>query len=213
MDAIVIGKIGVKTGRKIIKYLRDEASNNYALLEPVEFYITGKGCGLIPRFQNEFFEIESGIAVDDDDVEYCRIIIQAFPASAKIWNGPSVVTDIDDGRIEASLIHDLIWQFVDDIARATGIRKSKIRTWSNRLLIFLWREYADAKGKGGKVTDAKAWLAGNVCNSPMAALWRWITCWVLVALVAGCTGCSGCIGVPDDWELQNPPSVVWEGVR
>lgn len=207
MDAIIIGKIGVKAGRKIIKYLRDEASKNYALLEPVTFRITGTGVALIPHFKNDFLEIISGV---EDGVEFCEIRIQAFPASLKLWNGPSVISDIDDGRIEASLIHDLIWQFIRSISKQSGISKGKIRTWSNRILIFVWREYAEEKNKDGKATLFKAWLAGNVCNSPWAALWRWITCWVLVAILAGCAGCAGCIGVPDDWQLESAPSVMWQ---
>ena len=211
MELIVIGKIGYKAGRKIVKYLRDEASKNYSLLEPVTFRITGKGCGLIPYFKNDFLEIVSGI--DAEGKEFCEIRIQAFPANLKLWNGPSVISDIDDGRIEASLIHDLIWQFIKEISKQSGISQGKIRTWSNRILIFVWQEYADEKNKDGKATAFKAWLAGNVCNSPWAALWRWITCLVLLAFVAGCAGCAGCIGVPDDWELVNPPSVIWEGVQ
>lgn len=209
MDAIIIGKIGVKAGRKIIKYLRDEASKNYALLEPVKFRITGTGVALIPHFKNEFLEIISGI--DAEGKEFCEIIIQAFAANLKLWNGPSVISDIDDGRIEASLIHDLIWQFIRSISKQSGISKGKIRTWSNRILIFVWQEYAEVKGKDGNTTSFKAWLSGNVCNSRWAAIWRWLTCWTLVFGLACLTGgCGGCINVPDDWQLESAPNVMWQ---
>lgn len=197
---IIAGKALGKVVNRAVKYFRDEASGNYALLEPVEISVSGEGAGGV-NWRNDVLEIVSANA----DAVTFRVV--PFPASTGYWNGPSVVADFDDGRIEASLFHDLIWTWSAEIAEANGMTEAELLTWSNLHLAVMWREYGKRHGAWGWAVRFKSWLAANVCGSWLSRVWRRIVSLVMVSLMIG--GCAGCIGIPD-WTVDDAGAVEYE---
>lgn len=197
---IIAGKALAKVVNHAVKYLKDEASGNYALLEPVEISVSGAGAGGV-NWRNDVLEISS---TNTDTVTFRAM---PFPASTGYWNGPSVVVDFDDGRIEASLFHDLIWTWSAEIAEANGMTETELLTWSNLHLAVLWREYGKRKGCRALAVRFKSWLAANVCGSWLSRAWRRIVSMVILSLMLG--GCSGCIGIPD-WTVDDASEVVYK---
>ena len=196
----------VEAGRTIykvlnhaVKYLRDEASGHYALLAPVDVAVSGEGAGGV-NWSNHVLQI---VSIDEDNV---RFRAEPFAATTGYWNGPSVVKDYDDGRIEASLFHDLIWTWADEIAEANGMTAEDVRTWSNKHLVIMWREYGNGKGCIPWAVRAKSWLAAQLCDSWAARWWRKLTVLALLATMMG--GCAGCLQIPD-WTVTDAGAVEY----
>ena len=200
---VAAGKAVYKAVNHAVKYLRDEASGHYALLEPVDVAVSGEGAGGV-NWSNHVLQI---VSIDEDNV---RFHAEPFAATTGYWNGPSVVADFDDGRIEASLFHDLIWTWADEIAEANGMTAEEVRTWSNKHLAIMWREYGNGKGCKPWAVRFKAWAAANLCNSWAARWWRRLTVLALLATMIG--GCAGCLQIPD-WTVTDAGEVVYEQVE
>jgi hypothetical protein len=197
---IIAGKALGKVVNHAVKYLKDEASGHYALLEPADVCVSGEGAGGV-NWSNHVLQI---VSIDDDNV---RFRAEPFAASTGYWNGPSVVADFDDGRIEASLFHDLIWTWADEIAEANGMSETELLTWSNLHLAIMWREYGRRHGCKALAVRAKSWLAAQLCDSWLAKVWRKLTVLVLLATMLG--GCAGCLQIPD-WTVTDAGEVVYE---
>ena len=197
---VAAGRTAYKALNHAVKYLRDEASGHYALLEPADVCVSGEGAGGV-NWSNHVLKI---VSIDDDNV---RFRAEPFAATTGYWNGPSVVADFDDGRIEASLFHDLIWTWADEIAEANGMTEAELLTWSNLHLAVMWREYGKRKGCIPWAVRMKTWLAAQVVNSWAARWWRRLTVLALLATMLG--GCSGCIGIPD-WTVDDASEVVYK---
>ncbi len=197
---VASGRTVYKALNHAVKYLRDEASGYYALLEPADVCVSGDGAGGV-NWSNHVLQIVSN---DDDNV---RFRAEPFAATTGYWNGPSVIADYDDGRIEASLFHDLIWTWADEIAEANGMTADEVRTWSNKHLAIMWREYGKQKGCIPWAVRMKTWLAAQVVNSWLAKVWRKLTVLVLLASMVG--GCGGCLDIPD-WTVTDAGAVEYE---
>lgn len=194
------GKIVYKAVNHAVEYLKDEASGQYALLAPVHVMVSGDGAGGV-NWANHVLQI---VSIDDDNV---RFHAEPFAATTCYWNGPSVVKDFDDGRIEASLFHDLIWEWSAEIAEANGMSEAELLTWSNKHLAIMWREYGNGKGCIPWAVRAKSWLAAQLCDSWAARWWRRLTVLALLATMMG--GCAGCLQIPD-WTVTDAGAVVYE---
>ena len=92
----------------------------------------------------------------------CTLTAEPFDAQEGLWNGPDVIpNDWHDGSLEASLWHDLIWHYSEEIARQTGMSRQEVLHWGNGILTACWRGYAaqlypDARAVGVKTAAAYA---------------------------------------------------------
>lgn len=140
---------------------------HYALLEPISLTIEGPHAGGI-SWSNETLTITS---TRPDCVTFS---IRPFDAATHYWNGPSIVADFNDGRIEASLVHDLLWEWAPEIAAANHIPLRRFLRWTNLHLAILWRAYGAKKGRSSLSLRIKTWIAAILCSSLLARLWKCI---------------------------------------
>lgn len=184
----------------LVKYVWDDLSHSYALLNRVELTVRGVGCGIgVAEAGPLRIEGEAGGKV-------CHLVCEPFGGEARLWNGPNVIPDtLQDGSMEASLWHDLIWTYCSSIAKQTGKSEADILAWSNGILSAAWVAYGAARGKDARGSRVKAYIAYNVCR-----LGAWIKRgWLRIAgCVAVCALCGGCIA-PPDWDAEPGEMPQW----
>jgi len=203
------GVKAIKLGKIVHEYLVSDSRRKYGLVKPVKMVLNGTGIatikGKLVAFQNDI------LSLDSSGKDLLIIDIQPFPASAGYWNGPDILFDIDDGRMEGSLVHDLAWHFVEDIAAELKLKERDVKKWSNKLFAVIWRAYAAEKGVIGKGAKIKSRIAATFTHPAIAAIWKQIKRLFLlfvIVLIQGCGG--GCINIPDDWEVVEKDDVEWE---
>lgn len=186
-------KVAYRIGSTIAEYLKKDNLRYYELLEPVSISVHGPGAGGI-NWSNDT------LTIDSPDKDTVTFTVQPFAAETHYWNGPSVVRDIDDGRIEASLVHDLIWEWAGEIASANNVKVDDLIRWSNLHLAVLWRAYGKEKGCNALALRVKTWLAANVCSSFLARLWKRL---IVVIVLASLGYTTGCVAIPE-WTSDTP---------
>lgn len=211
MAAVAVGKEVIKYTKRGVKYLVADYTSYLALLSDKPFNFSGAGCGILD-FSNNVIEIQS---VGHDQV---KIMIHKFPASSKLWNGASIIHDAwqgkkyDDGRTEASLLHDVIWSYATFIAAANHMTVDEVKEWANNLLAITWRAYAKAKGRDGAWVDFETYAAKNICGSSVSRFWSWVMrTFTLITIIFSLTlaGCEKWTDVPD-WQLDNTDEVHYQ---
>lgn len=191
MDAVVTSAICVA-----LHYVRDDLYARYGLSAPARLVLSGVGVCI--------GDAKCGPLSITSDADAGTVTLEAEPFAAETgyWNGPNVVPDhLRDGSFEASLWHDLIWQFCVELAMQTGKSAEEVLEWSNGILSAAWRYYGRALyGRSDRDGRRRGWLAYNVCR-----LGAWfkrffvrISCMAFAAgLLAGCNGCAN----PPDWDV------------
>ena len=201
----------MQLGKVVYEYLVDDDRRQYALLQPVRMVIAGKGIatikGKLVDFQNHVLSLKA------DGPDRLIIFIRDFPGNAGYWNGVNFLADIDDGRMEASLVHDLIWEFVQAICATLILRERDVKKWSNKLFAVIWQAYAADKGIIGKGAKIKSRIAASFCHPRIAGMWNLIRKLFLLVVVLLIQGCSGCLNIPDDWKVEERDKVKWERVE
>ena len=191
MDALVSSAFCVA-----LQYVRDDLSARYGLSAPARLVLSGPGVCI--------GDAKCGPLSITSDAAAGTVTLEAEPFAAEsgYWNGPNVVPDhLRDGSFEASLWHDLIWQFCGEIAMQTGKSAEEVLEWSNGILSAAWRYYGrELYGRSESAGRRRGWLAYQICR-----LGAWfkrffvrISCMAFAAgLLAGCNGCAN----PPDWDV------------
>lgn len=86
---------------------------NYLSLEPAVFVFELPHAAIPKGFVNAWLAIAPTYDAGGKETITCTV------APYYAWDGPSVVPDVA-GTIEASLIHDALYQFAEEIAKAWG---------------------------------------------------------------------------------------------
>lgn len=130
-----------------------------------------------------------------------RLDASKFRAAMKFWNGPDLISNtLKDGSLEASLWHDLIWFFANDIANAWGITALEVLEWANGLFHAAWRDYGKMY-PNAKFVPQRARIAYGVVH--FAAPWYhrvkklFGLALVLMCVCGGCDGCALFEAPPD----------------
>lgn len=188
--------MSTSTIAKIVKaaigYVRDDLNAQYGLKEEAVALFRGDGIG-IGTCTVGVLSIESKIGGDS-----VLLTAKPFPPEAKLWNGPNVLPDnLNDGSMEMSLWHDLIWLYADEIGAKLGLTRQKVMEWGNGILYAGYKGYAK---KLGKDRSLMARLAYGVCE--FSRKW-WKYFFVLVVLAGLAGGCA----IPPDWEMTDSTGI------
>ncbi len=203
-------RTAVKLAPVVYKYFVSDNRRQYALLEPVRMVLEGEG---IAEIKGKLIDFKNHVlSLKNEGRNRLIVDIQPFAASSGYWNGPNIIFDIDDGRMEGSLVHDLVWHFSKAVKAALEVRERDVRRWSNKIFAVVWREYAKEKGLVGKGAGVKSWISASACHPAIARIWKQVRKLFLLALVVATQGCSGCLNIPDDWEVVERDNVEWERV-
>lgn len=128
--------------QSIAEYWREDQNAKYGLDKTVSVTITGKTAGIGNADCGPL-----SIRSDKGGTE-AVLTCSPFAADEGLWNGPDVLpNERDDGSMVASLWHDLIWYYAEEIAEQVGMSVSDVKQWGNGVLLAVWRSYAKSKGK------------------------------------------------------------------
>ena len=191
MDAFVSSAFCVA-----LHYVRDDLSARYGLSALARIVLSGHGVCI--------GDAKCGPLSITSDAAAGTVTLEAEPFAAEsgYWNGPNVVPDhLRDGSFEASLWHDLIWQFCGEIAMQTGKSAEEVLEWSNGILSAAWRYYGrELYGRSDRDGRRRGWLAYQICRigAWFKKFFVRISCMAFAAgLLAGCNGCAN----PPDWDV------------
>ena len=187
----VFGKYAVKAGKRAVDYIRDDLRKKYGLASAAWAVVAGPGVGKIGEAHAGPLSI---VPLSENRV---RLECEPFAPESGLWNGPNVIPDnLGDGSLEASLWHDLVWGFADDIAEQTGRTRQEVMKWGNGILCSCWRGYGEKVYRKRRNRLARA--AYGVCEFAR----RWWKAVFVAAAVAGIAGCHGC-AAPPQWEMED----------
>ena len=186
-----------------LRYVRDDQRARYGLAEPVTVVLDGDGIG------DAFFAGPNGgrqvsvgggvLVIDPISRNRVRLTANPFAPETENWNGPDVLPNNRYRTMLASLFHDLIWKYADEIAAALGCEGIDVLRWGNGILYALW-VYASPYTRWGRF---EAWWAWRTCEFAAPVyhrVKRRLRLSAFVALAAGAASCAGCKG-PPDWRV------------
>lgn len=206
-------------GKEAYAYIKDDQLVSYSLLQPAYIRFSGKDIG-IGNWDNGILKIVSKKGGD----EVC-MYASPFSGSLRLWNGPDLIPNRDkkkgkdgdgDGRMEASLWHDLIWFFSPFIAKDLELSEQDVLAWANGLLPNAWKGYAEWY-PDARFVKTKAHLGYNATElgrpvyHPFKRFVNMVRGWFLLAIVASLlAGCEvGCKSAPE-WKMEEASPVEYE---
>lgn len=193
-----------------IKFVRNDQKKKYGLKTRHVSHIYADGIGKF-NFDNGQYRIES--PTPNETI----LTAEPFDPDSGIWDGPSMTWDMTilggktprkDGLFEASLNHDEIFHFAEEIAKANDCTVEEVYEWANRILQLEMKYYAQINipAERSLIRRILDFAAGHY--SKIKKIVRhflpMIGALVVGALVAGCVGCwpeeeGTVVADPIDW--------------
>lgn len=212
MDPATIAAItkALKASKYLIDYIVDDQTTYYGLMRPEYIVLRGKGIakGIKGRFDNGYLAIEvlkcdpTGKTKDE-----IKLMAAVFPAKMKFWNGPDLIPNkLNDGSMDMSLWHDLIWRFSKYIAELWGWSATEVRLWGNGILAAAWPHYAKFY-PDAKAVHVKVHVAYNGTNWTARWWHKFTSLFALILFALTLAGCGGCSS-PPDWEVVDSSGSV-----
>jgi len=210
---IAAAKKAIDKVRDFISYIEKDQEVMLGLREPVWIEFTGKHI-CRKDFYNGLLCISNNYSENK-----VRLDISAFSALLRIWNGPDLIDNwVLDGRLEASLWHDVIWVYAIEIATAWNCSVEDVLEWANSLFYAAWKYYGELYPES-KFVPIKARVAYGIVS--FASPWyhkfkkflvKLGIMSVLVFTLGMCVGASGCsiFGPPPDSQVTGS-SGTFEG--
>ena len=181
-----------------VKYIKTDLGRRYGLEKEAHCTIRGEGVGIGSASAGPL-RIES-----EKGGNRVRLTASPFAADTGYWNGPNVIPDnLGDGSLEASLWHDLIWTFCDELAAQLGMTRAQLLAWSNGVLAAAWRGYGARRGRSPRILP---YLGYNLCRFGAwlkDRIFKFFCIGVATLFLTGCTGCE----TPPPWELGDAGEV------
>ena len=194
-----------------IKAFRDDQKRRYSLVERHVTRIHAEGIGCF-NFENDVYSIVS--PTPDDTI----ITAEPFDASTGYWDGPSMTWDMSifakdkvrmDGLFEASLDHDLTFEFAEAIAKANNVSVDAVYLWANRVLQLEMKHYAKVSIKAERVGIRAILDYGAGIYSRLRKKFGHLVLAIAASLVtASCVGCASYL-YDEDGEVEADP-IIWK---
>lgn len=175
-----------------IDYIKDDQSKKFGLKERVTFTIAGDNVGGL-NFTSEYLKIAS------TDANSCEITIEPFAPETELWNGADILPEnLNDGSFEASLVHDLIWGYSEEIAKANNISEQAVLKWSNGVMGALMKRYEQ---KPRKFWRRVVYSTLEICRHFYKPVKKWLGKLLLFLVLVLCLiGFTGCF-TPPNWHV------------
>lgn len=200
-STIAIIKKSIDLAKHGIEYIEHDNKVSLGLRKPQWIGFEGIGIGR-GDFDNGVLNITSLKNSEQDGADNVVLEASVFSALMRFWNGPDLINNkVKDGRLEASLWHDLIWRFAKEIAATWGCSEDKVYEWANSLFYAAWKDYGSMYPSAKLVTQ-KARVAYGVVS--FAAPWYhklkrlFGLALVVLCVCGGCEGCALFNTPPDD---------------
>jgi hypothetical protein len=173
-----------------MKYLYSDQTSSYALLNEQRIRIKSSSISL-GNFRTEYL---CGYKVAEDEYE---LVAYPFAASVGCWNGPDIIpNEVDDGRMQMSLWHDLGFFYSAEIAAQVGMEAEAVLEQFNIILAIVWKYYG---GKPWKIA-----VAYNVCQwakswyHPLKRFLKKLKFWMFVCVLLTLPiVCCSCYYIPE----------------
>ena len=197
-------------GRAGIQYLERDNKVMLGIDKPQHITFRGAGIGR-GCFGNAFLSIVSSPGRD-----VVSFMSRRIPVDSGIWNGPDIIKNaVKDGRLEASLWHDLICKFAKDIAKAWGVSEDSVLAWAHGLFYAAWNHYGETYPKAKFVkTKARVAYKTIVVGFPWYRRIKRLF-GLSVVLLCFCAGCQGCslLAPPPDITVTESSGLFYDDVH
>lgn len=182
----------IEIGKKMFEYIKDDLTSWMSLKEDVTVKI--KGEDVTELFGKQERMICVGKLTIWSDTTDNKVVLTAHPfeANEELWNGANVIPNDDYESMLASLFHDLLYGYMDNIAKQLGCKTSEVRKWADKVLFVIWHDTATSGWE-----RFKARVGYRVCRL-FGGMFHTISKWFVIALIIA--SLSGCTCVPN-WEL------------
>lgn len=180
---------------KAFQYIKDDLTSWYSLKEQVSVRIKGEGINELLGKQEQMHHIgKLGIY---NDVSDSSVLLIAYPfeASEQLWNGANIIPNTDYESMLASLFHDLLYGYLEELAKEFKCTESEMRKFADDVLWVIW--FCKARSNTERI---KAHIGYRVCRwfgGVFKSLSKWFYLVLAVSLFSGCS----CFTPPPDWEL------------
>lgn len=172
----------------IDEYLEEDASHRYSLLEPITYppMLWGLGDGV---YEDAVLRLAAagGMVV---------VTLKAFigdPAKPAEWDGVSLVEpdELDRGLFLGSLLHDVMYGRLDEVARAFHVEVGAVRKWADDAFATLAKHYGTAGWKRAIAYRGVRWFGGlyHWLKGHLSAIGFWLFLLGLCGVVAS-GGCA-----------------------
>lgn len=197
----------MSTSEKTIDYIKDDLTGHYALNGDVSVTIRGEDVCDILGWQERVVELHhKSVDAKGNEFNACvltiwsdttdhKVVLTAhrFPAFAKLWNGPNVIPNDDYESMLASLFHDLLYVFMEELADKLNVSTKDVRKWADDILYAIWSGAAR-----NPIERLKARIGYGVCRA-FGGIFRSLTKWfIFIVAILAFVGCC----VPD-WTLED----------
>lgn len=207
--ALLIKKYAEKAGKEIIEYLEHDQMVMLGMRREQWATLSGPGIGM-GYYADDVLTIDSTLGGNSVNLRS-----RPFAAETQNWNGPDIISNtLDDGSLESSFWHDLIFGRKAKIAKAWGITEEQVMHWANGILAGAWKGYAalypDPKKVDFRVKVAYRTIEyGHPWYYPakriLERIYKAVVLVALITCVAGCT--NGCID-PPDYKLEASSGIM-----
>ena len=191
--------------KTLLGYIERDQNAKYGLKSEASITIGGANIALSKN-------VDCGVLHICNITDYqVMLTCDAFDAESGLWNGPDIIpNNLKDGSFEASLWHDLIWYYAEEIAEATGMTISEVKQWGNDAFYAAWVYYASLYGRRVTLRARIAYWAVSIAKNWYGKVKAFLPIFA-VTFVCSCFF-AGCY-TPPDWKvIDATPIESVEGV-
>ena len=169
---------------KIIDYIKDDLTHWYALKKDVSVKIKGEGVTeLFGKHERMICLNHLSIYVD---VLGSSVTLTAHPFKVedKMWNGANILPNSDYESMLASLFHDLLYEYMSEIANKCNTTDKAVRKWADDVLYTIWADSTTSRKQKflARAGHAVCRIFGGIFHS----VTRWFALLIAVLAMAGC---------------------------
>lgn len=127
---------------KIIEYIKDDLTHWYGLKEDVSVTIQGEDVTDIFGVHERMVCV--GKLTIWSDTTNNKVVLTAHPFTIdeQLWNGANVIPNTKYESMLASLFHDLLYEYMEEIAEQLHTSVGTVRKWADKVLYCIWSESA-----------------------------------------------------------------------